>query len=88
MKEGRERYLTMEDHWIPTTCPFCRQMAIGHGWLFTDRPPASLAEPKRGAVGEVFMHDGSDDCVALARSYRTDSAPLVAPRDPQLEATE
>ena len=72
MTEAQQRYITMDGEWFPKMCPSCKDgIAIGHGWLFEDPPPASKLETKRKAVAEVFMHDDSDDCILLTNDCRS-----------------
>ena len=60
MTEVLNCYLAMERSWNPRVCPSCKQrMAIGHGWLFKGPPPVSPLEPKRKAIGNVWMWTAS-----------------------------
>ncbi|MDQ2843046.1 MAG: hypothetical protein M3Y72_18810 [Acidobacteriota bacterium] len=66
MAEEQNSYITMEGGWANETCPCCKKMAIGHGWLYREPPPSNSIGDKRKVIGEVFMHDDFDDCGILA----------------------
>jgi hypothetical protein len=56
-------YIRIDSEWISGECPLCRQPAISHGWLFRDPPPRAPHRDRRTAVGAVFMHANSTDCI-------------------------
>jgi hypothetical protein len=66
--EEKMTWNTWESGWTPKKCSFCKQRtAIAHGWLFNEPPPACPLEDKRKAIGEVFTHADSEDCVRPQR---------------------
>jgi hypothetical protein len=67
----QQGFVTMENSWTAKTCPVCKsENAIAHGWLFKDPPPDSPHTDTRKAVGEVFMHDGKEDCVISTATHK------------------
>lgn len=63
MPNEQKVYITMDSGGTLTECPLCKQTATSHGRLFSDPPPRPPLGDKRGAIGEVFMHADSADCV-------------------------
>jgi hypothetical protein len=55
-------HLKMEDPWTDRECPVCKQIAIGHGWLFLESPPPHHELDRRKPVQEIFMHKYAEDC--------------------------
>ena len=73
-------FITMEKGWMAKTCPVCKsEHAIAHGWVFKDPPPDSPHTDTRKAIGEVFMHDGKEDCVISAAIVHGEGIPLITP---------
>jgi hypothetical protein len=56
-------YITIESRWTPSECPACKCQATSHAWLFDGPPPRDPHPDTREAIGEVFMHANSRDCV-------------------------
>jgi hypothetical protein len=59
----KRRHIIIDAAWIPQECPACKQVATSHGWLFTGAPPRAPRGDRRKAIGAVFMHANSKDCV-------------------------
>jgi len=61
-ERDRRFYMAYDVGWIVTACPYCTKPATWHAFLFNEE----LRRPDdREAVGEVFGHDGSEDCVGM-----------------------
>jgi hypothetical protein len=55
-------YMAYDVGGIMNGCPYCTKPGIWHAFLFSDEP---RQPDDREAVGEVFGHDGSEDCVGI-----------------------
>jgi hypothetical protein len=56
-------YIVIESGWTPKECPLCKKMATSHASLFSEPPPRAPHKDKRKAIGEIFIHANSIDCI-------------------------
>jgi hypothetical protein len=64
------RFITIESSWTPKECPLCRRTATSHAWLFDEPPPRAPQRDRRDIIGDVFIHDKSDDCAVRAHTRK------------------
>jgi hypothetical protein len=69
-EERHQYYIAYETAWAKKPCTYCGRTASAHGFLFKESPPLAPAADERKAVGEVYFHGETPECVCLSESER------------------